>query len=330
LRALAGTKAEQSGAVLVLLIATACGSSPGSEPVRGDLTFTVMGDAPYYWHEARRYEHLVEALNGDSLDWVVHVGDLFWKPCSDEKMLERLEVLQRIRHPVVYTPGDNEWTDCWGRREGGFAPRDRLDRLRDIYFPSPGRSLGGAPMGVVVQASDPAWPEFVEHQRWTRGGIVFATLHLVGSRNGMVDFADRGEADDREVWRRTGAATAWLRDTFEEARATAARAVFLMQHADLVFEDPADVYRRAFEPFLRTLEEEVATFDGPVLLAHGDSHDFLVDSPLIDRRTGEPLDNFTRMQVMGSPEVGWVRVVVDTAGPTFSFAPRRIPAWKLW
>ena len=103
-----------------------------------------------------------------------------------------------------------------------------------------------------------------------------------------------------------------------------------MQHADLVFEGPADEYRRAFEPFLRTLEEEVATFDGPVVLAHGDSHEFTVDSPLIDRRTGEALDNFTRMQVMGSPEVGWVRVVVDTAGATFSFAPHRIPTWKLW
>ena len=146
----------------------------------------------------------------------------------------------------------------------------------------------------------------------------------------MEDFPGRSDADDREVRRRTEAATAWLRDTFEEARATAARAVFLMQHADLVFEDPADEYRRAFEPFLSTLEEEVAAFDGPVLLAHGDSHDYMVDSPLIDRRTGRALENFTRMQVMGSPEVGWVRVMVDTAGPAFSFAPRRIPAWKLW
>jgi hypothetical protein len=322
--------AERPGAVVVLLIATACGNAPESKPVGGDLTFAVMGDAPYYWHEARRYEHLVDALNADSLDWVIHVGDIFWKPCSDEKMRERLEALQRIRHPVVYTPGDNEWTDCWGRREGGFVPRDRLDRLREIYFPSPGRSLGGAPMRVVFQASDSLWSEFVEHQRWTRGGIVFATLHLVGSRNGMEDFPGRNEADDEEARRRTEAATAWLRDTFEEARATTARAIVLLQHADLVFEDPADEYRRAFEPLLRTLEEEVVTFDGPVLLAHGDSHDYIVDSPLVDRRTGRVLENFTRMQVMGSPEVGWVRIAVDTTGPTFAFARHRIPAWKLW
>jgi hypothetical protein len=322
--------ARRPGVVVALLGALACGGSAGSEPVSGDLTFAVMGDAPYYWHEARRYEHLVAALNADSLDWVIHVGDLFWKPCSDERMLERLEAMQRIRHPVVYTPGDNEWTDCWGRREGGFEPLERLGRLRDLYFPSPGQSLGGSPMEVVSQASDSVWSEFVEHQRWTRGGIVFATLHLVGSRNGMEGFPGRADANDREARRRTEAATAWLRDTFEDARATAAGAIVLIEHADLGFEDPADEYRRAFEPFLRALEEEVATFDGPVLLVHGDGHHYTVDSPLVDRRTGRLLENFTRMQVMGSPEVGWVRVVVDTAGPRFSFVPHRIPAWKIW
>ncbi len=106
MRAHAGTKAERTVArpaagpcaVVVLLIAGACGSSPESEPVGGDLTITVMGDAPYYWHEARRYEHLVDALNADSLDWVIHVGDLFWKPCSDEKMRAAADPAPRGLH----------------------------------------------------------------------------------------------------------------------------------------------------------------------------------------------------------------------------------------
>ena len=168
-----------------------------------------MGDAPYNWFEERRFEHLIYALNADSLDWVIHVGDIYWKRCSDGNMRQQLGLLQRIRHPVVYTPGDNEWTDCWGRREGGFEPTDRLRSLREILYPRPGLSLGGEPMRVVYQASDTAWAEFVEHQRWTRGGIVFATVHLVGSRNGMDDFPGRSEADDAEVRRRTKAAAAW-------------------------------------------------------------------------------------------------------------------------
>ncbi len=317
----------------------------------GDITFTVMGDAPYYWWEEQRYDHLVEALNADSLDWVIHLGDLFWVPCSDAKMRERLEVLQRIRHPVVFTPGDNEWTDCWGRREGRFAPLDRLAKLREIYYPEPGRTLGGRPMTVMSQASDSSWSEFVENVRWARGGIVFATFHLVGSRNATEAFPGRTAADDRAGARRTAAAAAWLRATFDEARESGAKGVFLALHAAF-FDRPdeqarpapggpeaasgggsdpeGDEYRRAYEPFLGALAEEVAAFDGPVVLAHGDDHEFVVDSPLTDPATGRPIENFTRLEVMGSPDVGWVHVAVDTAGPAFRYAPRRIPGWKIW
>ncbi len=317
------------GTTGLLLLSLACGG-PAHEDPPGDLTFAVMGDAPYYWWEEQRYDHLIEALNADSLDWVIHVGDLFWKPCSDGKLRERRDVLQRIRHPVVYTPGDNEWADCWGRREGGFDPLDRLAKLREIYFPEPGRTLGGEPMPVAFQASDSAWSEFVEHQRWSAGGIVFATIHLVGSRNGSEPFPGRTEANDREVTRRTGAAVAWLQETFEQARSTSAKAVVLYQHADFLHDDLTDEYRRGFEPFIRTLEQEVAGFEGSVVLAHGDSHEFVVDAPLTDRRSARVLENFTRLQVMGSPDVGWVRVVVDTAATTFTYAPRRISGWKLW
>ena len=97
----ASMRTRQAAGGIALLIASlgACGGDEGGGP-RGDLTFAVMGDAPYYWWEEQRYDHLIEALNRDSLDWVIHVGDLFWRPCSAEKMRERLEVLQRLpSHP---------------------------------------------------------------------------------------------------------------------------------------------------------------------------------------------------------------------------------------
>ncbi len=326
------TTLAPAAATLACAAATlACAAPPPAPDPPGAIAFAVMGDAPYYWWEEQRYEHLVDALNRDSLDWVIHVGDVFWIPCSDAKMIERREALQRIRHPVVFTPGDNEWTDCWGPREGGFAPLERLRSLRDIYYPEPGRTLGGRAMPVEYQAADSTWGEFVENQRWRARGVVFATVHLVGSRNAGEAFPGRGEADDAEARRRTSAATAWLIDTFARARADSARAVVIAMHAAPGLEEPPeDDYRRAYEPFVETLEREVAAFAGPVLLAHGDDHDYVVDTPLKDRRTGELLERFTRLQVMGSPEVGWVRVTIDTAGPTFRFVPRRIPGWKLW
>jgi hypothetical protein len=63
-------------------------------------------------------------------------------------------------------------------------------------------------------------------------------------------------------------------------------------------------YRQGFELFIRTLEEEVARFEGTVVLAHGDNHEFVVDAPLTDRRSGQVLANLTRLQVIGSPDVG--------------------------
>ena len=57
----------------------------------------------------------------------------------------------------------------------------------------------------------------------------------------------------------------------------------------------------------------------------------MVDRPLVRRTTGARLDNLTRMQVPGSPDVGWVRVVV-TGGvrPVLTFDANVVPWWKYW
>lgn len=316
---------------LAAFAAAGCGTeSPPADPP-GSFAFAVLGDAPYSGFDERRFEHVIDQLEADDLAWVVHVGDILHFPCSDEMYRTRLATFERIGHPVVFTPGDNEWTDCWGRRQGGHRPLERLARLRELFFAEPERSLGDRRLELSTQATHPQWAEFVENRRWTRAGTVFATVHLVGSGNALYPFPDRAPENDAEARRRTEAAAAWLDETFEFARREEARAVFLATHADLVFEASADnTYRQLFEPFRTRLVERVRGFDGLVIFAHGDSHEYTVDRPLRDPATGETLANFTRLQVMGSPEIGWVRVVVDTIGPSFDFAPRRIGWWKLW
>ena len=47
---------------------------------------------------------------------------------------------------VVVTPGDNDWTDCWGRYgpgTGGFDPEERLNYERKLFFGTD-QSLGAA------------------------------------------------------------------------------------------------------------------------------------------------------------------------------------------
>lgn len=64
-----------------------------------------------------------------------------------------------------------------------------------------------------------------------------------------------------------------------------------------------------------------------MLLIHGDSHTHRVDHPFLDEH-GVPYPNFTRLETFGSPDIGWVRVVVDTlAGRIARVEPRLIRGW---
>ena len=73
---------------------------------------------------------------------------------------------------------------------------------------------------------------------------------------------------------------------------------------------------------LRDLGEQ---FGRPVLLVHGDFHEFVIDRPFaVSQGEIEPprYANITRLQVYGAPELRAVRVDVDTQTPwVFSFSP---------
>lgn len=147
----------------------------------------------------------------------------------------------------------------------------------------------------------------------------------------MKPFPARTEADDSASRRRTDAAASWVRETFAEARKLNASAVVLSFHANAALEDSDDPDRQAFEPFITAIEEEAERFARPVLLAHGDGHEYTVDQPLLRRTTGRLLENLTRLQVPGSPEVGWVRVVVTPGAENpFAFEAHVVPRWKYW
>ena len=319
-------------AVGILGFLLTSGPPPAVPNPPGTFSFAVLGDSPYSWWEEMKYRFVRQDLDQHDLRWVLHVGDIFWQPCTEKRYRKSLDQFNRLRHPVIYTPGDNEWTDCWEPYSGDFEPLERLARLRQIFFHAPDRSLGGRRLPLVSQAQRGPFSELVENVRWTQEGILFATVHLVGSTNGLKPFPRRSAADDAAARRRTEAATAWVRETFAAAKAGGATAVVIAFHANPAFEEPAgDPYRQAYEPFLTALEEEVERYGRPVLVVQGDDHVFTVDHPLVRRTTGRRLAHFTRMQVPGSPEVGWVRVVVTPgAEPRFTFESRVVPGWKYW
>ena len=285
----------------------------------GRFAFGVFGDGPYYPEEMERFNRVLEDVKSSDVDWLVHIGDLLWNPCTDEALRERLRQLQSAERPLMYTPGDNEWTDTHDEQIGGHDPLERLASIRKIFFCGQSLSINGQTVTVDCQSSDGRFADFCENARWQHGGFVFATIHVVGSNNGKAPFLSRTSAHDHEVERRTQAAMHWLDEAFLVAAQESARGVVLAMHANIGLERDGS-RGDGFDPILERLEENLSRYTRPVLIIHGDSHTHRVDHPFRDR-FGNSVENLTRLEAFGSPDIGWVRVVIDD-GRVVEIEPR--------
>ncbi len=295
----------------------------------GSFSFALIGDAPYGAAESALFDRVLDEIDADAaIRFVLHAGDVKGgrEPCADELLRARHAQLQRLRAPLVFTPGDNDWTDCHRSAAGAYHPLERLAALRAIFFADPRRTSGGAPFAVEPQSETPGLAQFVENVRFVHEGVVFATLHVVGSNNGLEPWHGIDPRDGprtpradrlREFERRHAANLAWLEAAFTHARSIDARAVVLLMHANPRFDLPAgDPQRAGFDALAERLAQRAADFGRPVLLAHGDFHRFVVDRPLdVDGATPR-VPNLVRVQSFGSPWIRWVKVTFDPAAPT--------------
>lgn len=280
-------------------------------------SFAAFGDTPYFAFEEVRLERLIEQINAEDLAFVIHVGDIKSgrDRCDDKIYLKRKRLFDRFRHPFVLIPGDNDWTDCHRQADGGYDPVERLRYFRDVFYAQ------DPPLRLERQSADPAFASYRENMRWTKGRVLFVTLHVVGSNN---NFGRTAEAD-AEYRSRSIADAHWLRESFALARERDLLGLVLAIHADPRLELPPSAHvRTGFSDFVRDLNEETAAFGKQVLLIHGDGHVYRLDHPLHAHAGAQPLANFTRLEVFGSPTVGWVRVTVDPASAQlFQIRPRR-------
>ncbi len=319
-----------------LVVAFILVSFPGAAGA-GAFSFALIGDVPYADADSIRFARLTDMINADDdVQWVIHAGDIKrgGQPCTDAVLEGRLERFNRFDDPFILTPGDNEWTDCHRKVAGRFDPLERLRKLRTLFYPRAGMTLGKRTMRVESQASAPEYSEFVENVRWERAGVQFATIHIVGSRNGLRGFQRRDSTEvgavpmrtkrhDAAVERRTNAGIAWLRQAFAAA-GESGRALFLTLHASMGLEQNPAPDPPHFQAVLDVLREETERFGRPVVLAHGDSHYFRIDKPLRRKGGGRRVVNFTRVETFGASDVHWIEVTVDPASENVFHFEQRI------
>lgn len=288
------------------------------------LSFGLFGDTPYSHWEREQLPDLLAAMGREPLAFVVHDGDIKngSSVCSDAVFQDILAVFRASVHPLVFVPGDNEWTDCHRQNNGGFDPAERLAKLRELFFAGD-TALGQRRMTLERQSADPRFAAYRENVRWEAGGALFVGLNLPGSDNNYHGTARSG-GPVREFIERSAANRIWLAEAFALARARRLAGVMVIIQANPEFEAAAEGKPTlGYREFIDQLRAETLAFAGQVVLVHGDSHHHQINQPLRDA-AGRTVLNFTRVETFGSPFMGWVKGTVDAADPqVFRFEPRR-------
>lgn len=293
--------------------------------------FLVMGCMPYYMpQDEARFQNVIATANQTRPAFSVHCGDTKGgqKPCDDAVYPKILGRFNQFEHPFIYVPGDNEWTDCHTAAAGAFDPVDRLGVVRRTFFSSDHQSLGKSRLTLTCQSTlQPEFATYIEHNRWSKGGILFATLHVVGSNNNV---REKNDAAMTEFLARDKAVLAWMQSAFEEAAKPECRALVLFMQANPLSETQRSEPRgTGFANVVPAIRKAVQALPKPVYLFHADSHYFRIDKPLTSA-TGRTLENFTRIETFGGMNLHLIQVKVDPANPEPLVAmPLMIPANKV-
>src|SRR5262249_33890439 len=136
--------------------------------------------------------NLIADMNSQNLAFTAHDGDLKAGsgPCPDSLYTDALDRFNSLKAPAIFTPGDNDWTDC--DRNAGTNSLERLDFERQVLFSTP-FTLGQHRLRQEVQTAklclsfSGVLVPCVENRRWTYGGVTYATINIQGSCNNLCD-----------------------------------------------------------------------------------------------------------------------------------------------
>lgn len=296
----------------------------GAEPFH----FIAHGDTAYGEASYPIYESLIKDINASRPAFTIHVGDTKGhQPCDSDSLARIQSFFEKFEHPVFYTPGDNEWTDCQALKPSQpfqapmTAAEVKLKSLADIrqtFFNKP-LSLGKNPISVTRQSDQSKYPFMVENIYWEHQSILFATLHVVGSNDG---FGSGITALEQEAELRAKANLAWLHLLEKKMQKKPPRAMVISLHAELFEPGKPNKKEKKYAtrkirggakgpyfPIVKSISALSQSYPNPILVIHGDHHTFTLDKPFAPR-------NITRLQVYGEPLMKAVKIYVDQKSET--------------
>src|SRR3989344_254193 len=94
--------------IFVASVATAQAANSGKKP---PMEFALIGD-----------------FQSDGIIWKQDSEG--FPPCADATFQDRFGLAQKSKHPFIFTPGDNDWTDCYRAKPRTYEPLERLAKLR--------------------------------------------------------------------------------------------------------------------------------------------------------------------------------------------------------
>ena len=291
-------------------------------------SFGLWGDMPYQKAgDAQKMPAVLSSLNSAKIDFSIFVGDIKdgSSKCTDDVFTDAIKMFDGMSHPVVYIPGDNEWTDCHRLNNGGYDSQERLAHLRQVMFTKP-VSFGAKP--IELESAKDQDSLYIENKRFIKNKVMFVTLNIPGSNNNKIldekDCKNKSarttlqcEQANAEYAARDAANINWMKSSFQKAKEQNARGILLAFQADPGFDLPETEDQdeskapsvSGYKAFLQAVVNATENFKGQVLLVHGDTHFFKVDKPLYS--PSKVLPNLTRLQTFGSPNLHWVKVTVD-------------------
>jgi hypothetical protein len=347
----AAVAAATVGAVTSAGAASGAGpASPGQGNGPESYTIGLFGDMPYGALGRSQYPNLLADINHSHVAFSIFDGDLQAGgdgPCNDSLYTTALANFNTLQRPLIWLPGDNDWTDCWGRYGTAQAPyHDPIERLNfeRQLFDSTSQSLDEKTQTLTRESSEGGqYAQYSENVRWVYGPVVYIGLNVQGSNdnypypetdaeNGAVVVRSGAEIqrERAEEVARKAADLHWLDEGFAYAKQIGAKGVLIDWQADPNFNNEQHQANPhdwdAFPDYVNALRTETMNFPGQVMLVHGDSHYFKVDKP-INLPSGGVLGNFTRVETFGARQTHWVSVTVNPNDPNlFEVEPRIVAA----